>query len=92
MLDETIARLEVLAAGPLAGRLELGFGMHRTLEEARATDTPKSHDTGRRVRAERAPKRPSAMAAAARTSALSVNSAAVCSSSRKYSIMWLGPR
>ena len=39
-LDDTIARLESLQAGPLAGRLELGFGMNRTLEEARATHTP----------------------------------------------------
>jgi hypothetical protein len=39
-LDETLARLETLATGTLAGRLELGFGMERTLEEARGTDTP----------------------------------------------------
>lgn len=39
-LDETLERLEGLAAGALAGRLELGFGMERTLEESRATDTP----------------------------------------------------
>lgn len=39
-LDETLARLEALASGALAGRLELGFGMERTLEEARASDTP----------------------------------------------------
>ncbi len=39
-LDETLARLEALKAGALAGRLELGFGMERTLEEARASDTP----------------------------------------------------
>lgn len=39
-LDETLARLEALKAGQLAGRIELGFGMERTLEEARASDTP----------------------------------------------------
>jgi hypothetical protein len=39
-LDETIARLEALQTGALAGRLELGFGMNRTIEEARATNTP----------------------------------------------------
>ncbi|MGE3692668.1 MAG: hypothetical protein AB7F98_14945 [Novosphingobium sp.] len=39
-IDETLARLEALASGALAGRLELGFGMERRLEEARASDTP----------------------------------------------------
>jgi hypothetical protein len=39
-LDAVIARLSTLAEGELAGRLELGFGMERTREEARATDTP----------------------------------------------------
>jgi hypothetical protein len=39
-LDETIARLEALEAGELAGRLQLGFGMERSLDEARASDTP----------------------------------------------------
>ena len=39
-LDQVIARLEELRVGALAGRLELGFGMERTLEEARASDTP----------------------------------------------------
>lgn len=39
-LDETIARLEALKAGALAGRLELGFGMVRTLAESRDSDTP----------------------------------------------------
>ena len=39
-LDETIVRLEELAGGKLSGRLELGFGMERSVEEARATDTP----------------------------------------------------
>ncbi len=39
-LEAAIARLEELRGGALAGRLELGFGMERTLEEARATDTP----------------------------------------------------
>lgn len=39
-LNDVIERLGALAGGKLAGRLELGFGMERTLEEARATDTP----------------------------------------------------
>ena len=39
-LDKTIARLEALASGKLKGRLELGFGMERSLEEARAGDMP----------------------------------------------------
>ncbi len=39
-LDDVITRLGSLAKGEMAGRLELGFGMERTLEEARASDTP----------------------------------------------------
>jgi len=39
-LNDVIARLGVLAQGELAGRLELGYTMERTLEEARASDTP----------------------------------------------------
>jgi hypothetical protein len=39
-LDAVIAELGALAEGDLAGRLELGFTMERTREEARATDTP----------------------------------------------------
>jgi len=39
-LDENIARLQALASGKLKGRLELGFGMERSLEEARAGDMP----------------------------------------------------
>jgi len=39
-LDEVIAKLGAMAAGRFAGRLELGYTMERSLEEARATDTP----------------------------------------------------
>lgn len=39
-LNETIERLAALASGALKGRLELGFGMERSLEEARAGDMP----------------------------------------------------
>ncbi len=39
-LDAALARLGELAAGNLAGRLELGLGMDRSLEEARATSSP----------------------------------------------------
>jgi hypothetical protein len=39
-LDAVIERLAALAEGEMAGRLELGFMMERSLEEARATDTP----------------------------------------------------
>lgn len=39
-LDAVIARLGALAQGDMAGRLELGFTMERSLEEARASDTP----------------------------------------------------
>lgn len=39
-LDNVITRLGALAGGKLAGRLELGFTMERSLEEARASDTP----------------------------------------------------
>lgn len=39
-LDDVIARLSALAEGEMAGRLELGFTMERTIEEARASDTP----------------------------------------------------
>ena len=39
-LDDVIARLSVLAEGRFAERLELGYTMARTPEEARSTDTP----------------------------------------------------
>lgn len=39
-LDAVIERLGKLAEGEMAGRLELGFTMERSVEEARATDTP----------------------------------------------------
>ena len=39
-LDDVIARLNALAEGKFAGRLELGYTMARTPEEARYTDTP----------------------------------------------------
>lgn len=39
-LDAVIARLEALATGHLAGRLELGYTMARSAEEARATSSP----------------------------------------------------
>lgn len=39
-LDQVIARLEQLRSGAFAGRLELGFGMERSFEEARASDSP----------------------------------------------------
>ncbi|MDG2005218.1 MAG: hypothetical protein P8J20_17995 [Novosphingobium sp.] len=39
-LNDVIARLGALANGRLAGRLELGLGMERSLEEARASDSP----------------------------------------------------
>jgi hypothetical protein len=39
-LDEVIADLGGLADGDLAGRLELGYTMERSHEEARSTDTP----------------------------------------------------
>jgi len=38
--DRVTARLDELASGKLSGRLELGFGMERTAEEARETHTP----------------------------------------------------
>jgi len=39
-LDDVIARLGALAEREMANRLELGFMMERSLEEARASDTP----------------------------------------------------
>jgi hypothetical protein len=39
-LDQVIAKLGALADGEFAGRLELGFTMERSAEEARATDSP----------------------------------------------------
>lgn len=39
-LNEVIEKLGALAGGKFAGRLELGFGMERTVEESRATGTP----------------------------------------------------
>ena len=39
-LDTVIARLDALRTGELSRRLELGYRMDRTLEEARATSTP----------------------------------------------------
>jgi len=39
-LDAVIERLGDLAQGEMAGRLELGFMMERSREEARASDTP----------------------------------------------------
>jgi hypothetical protein len=39
-LNEVIDQLGLLAAGRLAGRLELGFIMERSFEEARSSDTP----------------------------------------------------
>jgi hypothetical protein len=39
-LDETIDSLAALAAGPLAGRLELGEPVTRTAEESQATSAP----------------------------------------------------
>jgi hypothetical protein len=39
-LNETIARLKELKAGPLAGRLELGFGMEHPFEDAEAAGMP----------------------------------------------------
>ncbi|MCB2080458.1 MAG: hypothetical protein KDE55_22545 [Novosphingobium sp.] len=39
-LDDVIARLGELAERELSGRLDLGYTMERSLEEARATDTP----------------------------------------------------
>jgi hypothetical protein len=40
VLDEVVARLEALRAGPLAGRLELGGFMSRTAEESAAMSAP----------------------------------------------------
>ena len=39
-LDEAITRLAALSEGSLAGRLELGYAMSRSLEEARSTSSP----------------------------------------------------
>jgi hypothetical protein len=39
-LDEVVARLEALRAGPLVGRLELGGFMSRTAEESAAMSAP----------------------------------------------------
>jgi hypothetical protein len=39
-LDTIISRLQALAQGDLAGRLELGLTMERSAEESRATDAP----------------------------------------------------
>lgn len=39
-LDTVVASLDALAQGDLTGRLELGLTMERSLEEARATDSP----------------------------------------------------
>ena len=39
-LDDVTARLGALASGRFSGRLELGYTMERTPEEARASDTP----------------------------------------------------
>ncbi|MCB2061600.1 MAG: hypothetical protein R3E09_16715 [Novosphingobium sp.] len=39
-LDEVIKRIGILAQDRFAGRLELGYTMERSLDEARATDTP----------------------------------------------------
>ena len=39
-LDDTIARLNALAGNGFAGRLEQGFKMERSLDEARATSSP----------------------------------------------------
>lgn len=39
-LNAVIDRLDELVAGRLAGRLELGYTMERSLKEARATDSP----------------------------------------------------
>ena len=39
-LNEAIAQLSALSEGSLTGRLELGYAMQRSLEEARATSSP----------------------------------------------------
>jgi hypothetical protein len=39
-LNEAIARLTALSEASFAGRLELGYAMHRSIEEARATSSP----------------------------------------------------
>jgi hypothetical protein len=39
-LNEAIAKLSALSEGSFAGRLELGYAMHRSIEEARATSSP----------------------------------------------------
>ena len=39
-LDAVIDRLGALSAGRFAGRLELGYRMERSLDDARASDTP----------------------------------------------------
>ena len=39
-LNDSIARLAALSEGSFAGRLELGFAMNRSLEEARSTGSP----------------------------------------------------
>lgn len=38
--DDVITKLTALTEGKFAGRLELGYAMERSFEEARATDTP----------------------------------------------------